>query len=379
MTLHSHVSTLCSTCGYLWTVADCCRCAFNLHVFLLARNLPWSINEIINQIMNQIINWNILESSIASSIGSWIFSDAAASRLQVTMPVTAETLASKLSDCGVPLAPLAPLAAAALKVCHYHGPTAAQVIRHGLANPRDPYEYVDGLAPGPSHGDPVFKHPWVQTLLEVARDRVKQALDQQPGPAEDKWLICIRTFGRPGVRCQQSELHRFLFGVLLPCAAKILEEKLEAANLSLPALRKMAKRPLKSFQEELKKAGVGRVHPETAKRLSETLCEPLEKVEKKLNLSEKGLRELTLAALELALGPEAYKRCLIFVSHTDEAWTSGKYDAALSGTHWADRVVVGIRGAHLQAGQSGQCVSSFSVENNLWGLRDFKSLGSFGS
>jgi len=263
------------------------------------------------------------------------------------MPVTAETLASKLSDCGVPLAP-APLAAAALKVCHYHGPTAAQVIRHGLANPRDPYEYVDGLAPGPSHGDPVFKHPWVQTLLEVARDRVKQALDQQPGPAEDKWLICIRTFGRPGVRCQQSELHRFLFGVLLPCAAKILEEKLEAANLSLPALRKMAKRPLKSFQEELKKAGVGRVHPETAKRLSETLCEPLEKVEKKLNLSEKGLRELTLAALELALGPEAYKRCLIFVSHTDEAWTSGKYDAALSGTHWADRVVVGIRGAHLQ-------------------------------
>lgn len=297
----------------------------------------------------------------------------------MTMPVTAETLASKLSDCGVPLAPLAPLAAAALKVCHYHGPTAAQVIRHGLANPRDPYEYVDGLAPGPSHGDPVFKHPWVQTLLEVARDRVKQALDQQPGPAEDKWLICIRTFGRPGVRCQQSELHRFLFGVLLPCAAKILEEKLEAANLSLPALRKMAKRPLKSFQEELKKAGVGRVHPETAKRLSETLCEPLEKVEKKLNLSEKGLRELTLAALELALGPEAYKRCLIFVSHTDEAWTSGKYDAALSGTHWADRAVVGIRGAHLQAGQSGQCVSSFSVENNLWGLRDFKSLGSFGS
>ena len=80
-----------------------------------------------------------MESSIASSIGSWIFSDAAASRLQVTMPVTAETLASKLSDCGVPLAP-APLAAAALKVCHYHGPTAAQVIRHGLANPRDPYE-----------------------------------------------------------------------------------------------------------------------------------------------------------------------------------------------------------------------------------------------
>ena len=119
-------------------------------------------------------------------------------------------------------------------------------------------------------------------------------------------------------------LHRFLFGALLPPAAKILEEKLEAANLSLPALRKMAKGPLGSFQEGLKKAGLDRVVPKTAKRLVETLCEPLEKVEKNLNLSAKGLRELTLAALEGALGPEAYKRCLIFVSHTDEDWTVGK-------------------------------------------------------
>ena len=131
-------------------------------------------------------------------------------------------------------------------------------------------------------------------------------------------------------------LHRFLFGALLPPAAKILEEKLEAANLSLPALRKMAKGPLESFQEGLKKAGIDRVVPKTAKRLAETLCEPLEKVEKKLSLSEKGLRELTLAALDMALGPEAYKRCLIFMSHTDESWTSGKYAAALSGTPWAD-------------------------------------------
>ena len=98
----------------------------------------------------------------------------------------------------------------------------------------------------------------------------------------------------------------------------------------------MAKGPLESFQEGLKKAGIDRVALKTAKRLADALCEPLEKVEKKLNLSEKGLRELTLAALELALGPEAYKRCLIFVSHTDESWTSGKYAAALSGTPWAD-------------------------------------------
>lgn len=69
---------------YLWILMDTCglllmSVAFNLNVFLLARNLPWSINEIVNQIMNQITNWNILESSIASSIGSWILiSDAAA-------------------------------------------------------------------------------------------------------------------------------------------------------------------------------------------------------------------------------------------------------------------------------------------------------------
>ena len=36
------------------------------------------------------------------------------------------------------------------------------------------------------------------------------------------------------------------------------------------------------------------------------------------------------------------------MSHTDSAWISGNYAAALSGTPWADRVVVGIRGAHLQ-------------------------------
>lgn len=211
-----------------------------------------------------------------------------------------------------------------------------------------PYEYVDGLAPGPSHGDSVFEHPWVQSLLQAARGRVKQALDQQPGLQDDKWLICIRTFGRAGARCQQSELHRFLYGVLDRQAARIMEEKLKAADLSLFDLRLLAKKPLHTFQDALREAGVVRLTSKTAKILADNMCQPLETVEKKLYTAEKGLRELTLAALELALGPEAYKHCLIFVSHTDSAWISGNYAAALSGTPWADRVVVGIRGAHLQ-------------------------------
>eukprot|EP00438_Fugacium_kawagutii_P031893 Skav206015 [mRNA] locus=scaffold3015:35476:55835:+ [translate_table: standard] len=253
----------------------------------------------------------------------------------------AASLASELG-CDVPLA------AAALKVCHGHRPTAAKVIKNGQANPMDPYEYVeDGLAPGPVHGDSVFKHPWVQCLLHAARDRVKLALDQQTGPEEEKWLICIRTFGRPGVRCLQSKLQRLLQSIFPPKKRAILEEKLKAAELDLPALKKLAKKP--GFSCALKELGISGIHDKTAKILADKVCEPLEKVEKKLLNAEKGLRELTLAALELALGPKAYQHCLIFVSPTDSAWTSGRYTAALSGTPWADRIVVGVRGAHLQA------------------------------
>jgi len=249
--------------------------------------------------------------------------------------MSAEYLAEKLG-CDLPLA------AAALKVCH-DAETAATVIQNGQANPLDLYE---GLEAGPSHGDAVFKHPYVQCLLAVARQRVNQALEESCETGQ--WLICVRTFQRPGLRCQQSELHRFLQAVLHPKAATILENKLEAVNIDWPTLQKMAKKPLHAFEEAMRRAGVLRFHTKTAKKLAAKVREPLEKIEKKQHSSEKGLRELTLAALELAMGPDAYKRCLIFVSHTDDAWISGQYAAALRGTPWADRIVVGIRGAHLQ-------------------------------
>ena len=257
------------------------------------------------------------------------------------MPVLspAEQLASQLG-CDVSLAQ------AALKVCHGGVPAAAQVIEQGRERPLEPYE---GLAPGPSHGDVAFRHLWVRTLAELAQARVRRALEEQPGPPEEKWLICIRTFGRPGTRGLQSELHRLLFGALKMKQARILEEKLEKSNLTLLALRRLAKtKSPESLRHALKQRGVGGVTAKTAQILAEKLCEPLEKEEKKLAPAEKGLPDLTLAALERALGPGAHKRCLIFVSHTDAAWSSGQYAAALK-RPWADRVVVGVRGAHLQA------------------------------
>eukprot|EP00438_Fugacium_kawagutii_P002389 Skav201018 [mRNA] locus=scaffold991:470047:470676:- [translate_table: standard] len=80
------------------------------------------------------------------------------------------------------------LAAAALKVCHGHRPTVAQVIKNGRANPMDPSEYVeDGLAPGPVHGDSVFI-PGYSAPLHAAHDCVKLGSDGQTGPEDEKWL-----------------------------------------------------------------------------------------------------------------------------------------------------------------------------------------------
>ena len=63
-----------------------------------------------------------------------------------------------------------------------------------------------------------------------------------------------------------------------------------------------------------------------------------------------GILQLTLAALERALGEElAHKRCLIFVSHEDPDFTSGRLTASLAGSAYQNRVIVGVKGADLQA------------------------------
>lgn len=125
------------------------------------------------------------------------------------------------------------------------------------------------------NGDPVFMHPYVQGLLQTARKKVLTALGELP--AEDRWLICVRTYGRAG--------------------------NPEHGN----------------WEKRRFKAG-------------------------------RGVLGLTLAALAKALGPaEAFSRCLLYVSHEDPDFTSGRLSASLRGTSWEDRIIVGIKGADLQA------------------------------
>jgi len=57
---------------------------------------------------------------------------------------------------------------------------------------------------------------------------------------------------------------------------------------------------------------------------------------------------MTLAALEQSLGPHAPERCLIFVSHEDPDFTSGRLASSLRGTPWEYRVVQGVKGADFQ-------------------------------
>lgn len=140
-----------------------------------------------------------------------------------------------------------------------------------LCAPAEIYKSSGLRLRGDKPGDDVFRHPKVQTLLANARKRVWEVLDAQPGPPEDRWIICIRTYGRSGI-------------------------------------------------------GLGDV-PEI----------------------KRGILHLTLANLTKALGPKlARERCLIFVSHEDRQVWRGRYEKALSGTFWADRVVLGVKGADLQ-------------------------------
>jgi len=140
------------------------------------------------------------------------------------------------------------------------------------AGPGDAYSQPP--EPGERHGDPVFRHPYVQCLLRAAQEKVHEVLQEQTGPVEDAWLICVRTYARSG---------------------------------------NVAGWP--------KREGIKR----------------------------RGLLQMTLRALEQALGPaEAHKRCLIFVSHEDEDFTSGRLDAVLEGTPWQRRIIVGVKGADFQ-------------------------------
>lgn len=70
---------------------------------------------------------------------------------------------------------------------------------------------------------------------------------------------------------------------------------------------------------------------------------------KRHGLAGRGVAGFTLAALETALGSEtAHKRCLIFCSHEDPDYRTGRLEAVFRGTSWEHCLVVGVKGADFQ-------------------------------
>lgn len=214
----------------------------------------------------------------------------------------------------------------------------------------------------------MLEHPFVQSLLEAAREQVRDALSRQPDG--DRWLICVRTYGRAGEPLAKAQFGRFL---AQNCSrdAFWLKHRMQPALArggvdSLDSL-KSALEDIPAFRQKIKKSGIkgvdytpsGKSLEELKRKLAQKNTDARElenNVTKSAGCSirfargsERGVRELTLASLERALGAkEAARRCLVFVSHEDRDVTSGKYAEALKGTPWEHRVVQGIKGAHLQ-------------------------------
>mmetsp|Transcript_92954 Transcript_92954/g.165300 ORF Transcript_92954/g.165300 Transcript_92954/m.165300 type:complete len:704 (+) Transcript_92954:27-2138(+) len=216
---------------------------------------------------------------------------------------------------------------------------AARLLKEG---PLEVYEANQPVG-SKEHGDAVFEHPYVQCLLEAAGAKVSKTLKAQSGLAAEKFLICVRTYGRAvGKKEKTSEIKQILNETGWPAKDKDkVEEKLRAAGIE----------DLKALQTVVKKKSLATCmtgsHQQRIDHLA-SIVEAKSNFNDKLKLNQMGILDMTLAALERALGPEAFKLCLIFASHEDPAVTSGKYAAALKGTPWEDRVVMGVKGAHLQ-------------------------------
>mmetsp|Transcript_47513 Transcript_47513/g.137237 ORF Transcript_47513/g.137237 Transcript_47513/m.137237 type:complete len:721 (+) Transcript_47513:51-2213(+) len=235
------------------------------------------------------------------------------------------------------------LARAALAITACDAQKAKRLLLDG---PQEAYAAGTGEC-GEGHGDAIFQHPYVQCLLEVARGRVREALRQQPGPESDRWLVCVRTYGRARPRRERHELGiqdlAVSSGVCRQEARRLEEQLLQAGVPDVPALEESLKAPsdlIRKFRNAGKK-----IYPNTLRKMSAWVARSQAP---RLKQAERGLLDLSLAALTRALGPDASSRCLIFVSHEDKDVVSGQYDKALQGTPWADKMVRGVKGAHLQ-------------------------------
>lgn len=211
-------------------------------------------------------------------------------------------------------------------------------------------------AAGPTAGDAVFEHPLVTDLLFAARRQVLAALRQQKCPVHEAWLICIRTYGRARP-IDDSDL--------VTCLKRLAKkmEKVPTPQSVQQWAGKFAKAGITSYTElvealqnpdELRKRMAeipgenSTIHRQVLERLAKATSEHEAKSLKPTKGMQRGMLDLTLKSLELALGKEAHKHCLIFVSHEDADYTSGRYHEALAGTPWRERIVVGVKGAHHQ-------------------------------
>jgi len=196
----------------------------------------------------------------------------------------------------------------------------------------------------PESGDIVFKHPYIQSLLDRARARIDEELAKQPGPPEAKWLICVRTYGRIG-----SSVWKFV-GNALPDLAnpKVTEVKEKLARAGIVMVSELKKALKESRLREILTAAEVPLKKVYLEALHAHMDAGSPDVGRKLKTNHRGVLDMTLAALTRALGPKAYEKCLIFASHEDPAFVSGGYEGVLEDTPWKDRIVCGIKGAHLQ-------------------------------
>jgi len=209
-------------------------------------------------------------------------------------------------------------------------------------------------APGPTCGDDVFAHPHVKELLANAQKQVLEALKGQKCSAHEKWLICIRTYGRAKPQ-DDSDLDSFMQRL-----GKWMEKKPSSderqrwskkfKNAGVTTYTEFAaalEEPAEFVKRLTGIPGEFKIRLQVIERLAKAVKEHGSKCLRAKGM-HRGMLDLTLKALEMALGHDAHKHCLIFVSHEDPDFVSGRYHEALVGTPWQKRIVIGVKGAHHQ-------------------------------
>eukprot|EP00928_Gymnodinium_smaydae_P010378 TRINITY_DN13902_c0_g3_i1.p1 TRINITY_DN13902_c0_g3~~TRINITY_DN13902_c0_g3_i1.p1 ORF type:complete len:732 (-),score=153.69 TRINITY_DN13902_c0_g3_i1:400-2595(-) len=233
---------------------------------------------------------------------------------------------------------------------------AERLLREG---PSEAYKGIEN-AFGQGAGDSIFAHAYVKCLMDVARARLEAAFAEQPDTSSDRWLICVRTYGRASTPPPPppSEIMRYLQASVAPSVKQDqleeYESRLGSAGLHRiaavqAAMREDREHPAEALRKHMSRAKVRPLRAHILEAFCRTAKGPIPDArERKVKPRNRGLRDMTLQALTDALGPDASSRCFIFVAHSDPDYVDGRYAAALAGTPWASRIVEGVRGAQFQ-------------------------------